>query len=80
MMLFIEIWQRSICVNKLILTADSTFDLTPAMAAALDIEVIASWVRMDSDELPDYPDVTMDDLFAFHDRTGKLPQCSHWGG
>ena len=75
-MLFNEIWQRSICVNKLILTADSTFDLTPAMAAALDIEVIASWVRMDSDELPDYPDVTMDDLFAFHDRTGKLPQTA----
>ncbi len=75
-MFFTELWQRSIRVNKLIITADSTFDLPPVAASALGIEVIPAYVRTDGEDMPDYPGVTMRELFAFHDRTGKLPQTA----
>lgn len=63
-------------MNKIILTADSTFDMTQDMSAKLGIEVIPSYVRLDGDNIFDYPDITMYDLFGFHDRTGKLPQTA----
>lgn len=63
-------------MRNIVITADSTFDMLPQMAAELGIEVIASYVRMEGDNIPDYPDVTMEDLFAYHDRSGKLPQTA----
>ena len=63
-------------MNKIIITADSTFDMTPKMAADLGIEVIASYVSMGGDNIFDYPDVTMYDLFAYHDKSGCLPKTA----
>ena len=63
-------------MSRIIITADSTFDMQPQTAEALDIKVIPSYVRMGEGDLPDYPDVTMFDLFEYHDKSGKLPQTS----
>ncbi len=61
---------------KIVITADSTFDLPPEISARLDIKVIPSYVSMGGDDLPDYPNVTMRDLFAYHDRSGRLPKTA----
>lgn len=63
-------------MEKIILTADSTFDLTPAQAAALSIEVLPSYVRMGGDNLPDYPDIQMQTLFDYYEKSGSLPQTA----
>lgn len=63
-------------MSKIIITADSTFDMTPDMAAGLNIEVIPSYVSMGGDNIADYPDVTMYDLFAYHDKSGRLPKTA----
>lgn len=61
---------------KIVITADSTFDLLPEISVRLDIKIIPSYVSMGGDDLPDYPNVTMYDLFAYHDRSGQLPKTA----
>lgn len=63
-------------MEKIILTADSTFDLSPAQAAALGIEVLPSYVRMGGGDLPDYPDIPMQTLFDYYAKSGSLPQTA----
>lgn len=61
---------------KTIITADSTFDMVPEQVSKLGIEVIASYVRMDGDNVFDYPDVTMEQLFNYYKESGNLPQTA----
>ncbi len=63
-------------MKKIILTADSTFDMPFEKAGALDIKVIPSYVSTDGDNVADYPDITAKELFEYHDRSGKLPRTS----
>ena len=46
-------------MKKIILTADSTFDMPFEKAGALDIKVIPSYVSTDGDNVADYPDITV---------------------
>ena len=63
-------------MKKTVITADSTFDMPPEMIRALDIRVIASYVVLGEKQLPDYPDITQKDLFAFYQQTRTLPKTA----
>ena len=63
-------------MEKIRITADSTFDLTPKMAQELAIIAMPSYVRMDEKDLLDYPDLKQSELFEYFRRTKKLPQTA----
>ena len=62
-------------MKKLVITADSTFDMPVSLANELDIKVVASYVILD-EEIDDYPDVKKERLFDYYNSTGKLPKTA----
>ena len=63
-------------MSDFIITADTTMDLPPELIEKYDIRPIASYVNLGDDNKPDWPDLTQEDLFAYVEKTGKLPQTS----
>ena len=63
-------------MKSIILSADSTMDMSADLIRELDLRVIPSYVTMGDQTLPDWPDVTQEDLLGFVRRTGKLAQTS----
>ena len=61
-------------MDKICISADSTFDMTPEMAEHYEIKVIPSYVRMDETDYFDYPDIEQEALFEYYSQTKKLPQ------
>ena len=56
------------------ITADTTCDLTQALAEQYGIELIPLYVNMDGTYYRDGLDLTVEDIFAYVEKTGKL--CS----
>ncbi|MBR6332357.1 MAG: DegV family protein [Dehalococcoidales bacterium] len=63
-------------VKKIALTADSTCDLPKELQAKYNITLVPLTVTMDSSSYRDGIDLVYTDLFAFFDRTKKLPKTS----
>lgn len=61
---------------KIIISADSTIDMPPEFITSYGIQIIPSYVSLGDQEYDDYPDITMQDLFGYFDKTGKLPQTA----
>ena len=61
-------------MQNTIITADSTFDMPPRMAAEYGIRVIPSYVRMGEKTYADTAVSDVSELFSFYERTGKLAQ------
>ena len=61
-------------MKTIILSADSTLDMPADMIRELDLRIIPSYVTLGDKTLPDWPDVTQEDLLGFVKRTGKLDQ------
>lgn len=63
-------------MERICISADSTFDMTLDMVHEYGIAVVASYVRMDDKDLLDYPDLKQGELFDYFRRTRKLPQTA----
>ena len=63
-------------MERICISADSTFDMTLDMVQEYGIAVVASYVRMDDKDLLDYPDLRQIELFDYFRRTRKLPQTA----
>lgn len=63
-------------MSHFIITADTTFDLPMETIRELDIRPIISYVSMGGDDLPDWPDITAQDLFDYVKRSGQLPKTA----
>lgn len=63
-------------MKSITLSADSTMDMPASMIAEIDLRVIASYVTMGDQTLPDWPDVSQQDLLGYVKRSGKLAKTS----
>ena len=72
----IKISEKDKNMDKICISADSTFDMTPEMAERYEIKVIPSYVRMDETDYFDYPDIKQEALFEYYSQTKKLPQTA----
>lgn len=63
-------------MDKIKVTCDSTCDLTPALYAAYDVDVLPLGITLGDKLYSDGVDVTVPDLYDYADRTGTLPKTS----
>ena len=63
-------------MSNYIITADTTFELTPQQVEQLGIVPIVSYVSLGEEMLNDYPDINASDVFAYVKKSGKLPQTA----
>ncbi|MBQ5952545.1 MAG: DegV family protein [Lachnospiraceae bacterium] len=63
-------------MSNFIVTADTTMDLPLDLIKKYDIHPIASYVSLGGEDMPDWPDVTQQDLFAYVAKSGELPKTS----
>ena len=62
--------------NEIIITSDSTCDLSPALVQENDIRILPLRVILGADSFYDGIDVTPQDIFDYVDRTGELPKTA----
>lgn len=62
--------------KKILISADSTCDLSPDLAERYDVTIMPLHVRLGDEERWDCVDVFPDDLYDYYQRTGKLPATS----
>ena len=58
--------------KKIIISSDSTTDLSPALRERYGIQILPLGVVLGDAVYSDGVDVTPEDIYAYHDRTGKL--------
>ncbi|MBQ7485029.1 MAG: DegV family protein [Oscillospiraceae bacterium] len=63
-------------MEKIKVTCDSTCDLTAALYSAYDITVLPLGITLGDQLYADGVDVTVQDLYAYADKTGTLPKTS----
>jgi DegV family protein with EDD domain len=63
-------------LNKVKLFADSTCDLSPELLKRYDISVIPMYVTLGDESRRDGVEVTLDDVFAYADRTKQTPKTA----
>lgn len=61
---------------KIILTSDSTSDLSKELIEKLDLKIIPLIVNLEGKEYHDGVDISSDDIYASVDRTGNLPKTA----
>lgn len=61
---------------KVKLISDSTCDLSPELIKKYDIEILPLYVTVGDDTLKDGIEVTPDDIYAYVDKSGKLPSTA----
>ncbi len=62
--------------RKVIISTDSTADLTPELIEKYNIQVVPLGIEMDGNLYRDGVDITADDLYAYHEKTGTLAHSS----
>ncbi len=62
--------------ENIIITSDSTSDLGPALLERYGIETLPLGVTLGSECYKDGMDITPDDIYAHHDKTGELPKTT----
>lgn len=63
-------------MDKIKVTCDSTCDLTPALYAAYDVDVLPLGITLGDKLYSDGVDVAVQDLYDYAGRTGTLPKTS----
>ena len=63
-------------MSNFIITADTTFELSPAQLEEFQIVPIVSYVSFDDETLDDFPNINASDVFTFVENSGKLPQTA----
>lgn len=61
---------------KIKITCDSTADLAPDMYDELDIDRVPLYIILDEETYRDSIDIEPDDIFAFVEKTGRLPKTA----
>jgi len=62
--------------NNIIISSDSTCDLSPELKERYNIAIIPLGVTLGDKSYSDGVDITPDDIYAHHDKTGELPKTS----
>lgn len=62
--------------NNIIITSDSTSDLTPALRERYNIKTIPLGVNLGDKTYFDGVDITPDDIYEYHKKTGELPKTT----
>ena len=62
--------------EKIIITSDSTCDLSPELIVANDIRIFPLRVILGSETYRDGIDITPQEIFAYVEKTGVLPKTS----
>ena len=63
-------------MSKIIITCDSTVDLSKELIEKLDVKVIPMTVNMEGKEYKDGVTITPNDIYRSVDRTGELPRTA----
>jgi len=63
-------------MGNVIITSDSTCDLSPALLERYDVKTIPLYVTMDDQSFKDGIELLPDDLYAYVAKTGKLPKTA----
>ena len=58
--------------EKIIITCDSSLDLSPDLIKEYNIKILPVIIKMSGDEYLDIEEASPDDILSFHDRTGEL--------
>ena len=61
---------------KIIISSDSTCDLSPELVEKYNVSVIPLGVTLGDKVYRDGVDITPDDVYAHHDKTGELPKTT----
>jgi len=73
----IVIWRKNLMSKKKIqICSDSSCDLGTALCERYDVILNPFRITLGDESLIDGVEVTPDDLYAFHERTGTLPKTS----
>lgn len=62
--------------NNIIITSDSTSDLSPALRERYNIKTIPLGVNLGDKTYFDGVDITPDDIYEYHKKTGELPKTT----
>ena len=62
--------------SDIVITSDSTTDLSPELKERYGIEICPLGVTLGGKTYIDGVDITPDDIYAHHDKTGELPKTS----
>ncbi len=62
--------------RKVIISTDSTADLTPELVEQYNIKMVPLGLEMDGKLYQDGVDISPDDLYAYHHKTGNLARSS----
>ncbi len=63
-------------MSKVVVTCDSTCDLSPECVKRFDIKVVPLYVRLGEEEHRDGVDINNEQLFAYVEKTGQLPKTA----
>src|SRR5690554_5006838 len=63
-------------MNKVIITSDSTSDLSSPIINELDIRIIPLYVNIGSDSFKDGVDISQEEIFKSYDENGTLAKTS----
>ena len=61
---------------KIIISSDSTCDLSPELVEKYNVSIIPLGVTLGDKVYRDGVDITPDDVYAHHDKTGELPKTT----
>lgn len=62
--------------SDIVITSDSTTDLSPELKERYGIEICPLGITLGGKTYIDGVDITPDDIYAHHDKTGELPKTS----
>ena len=62
--------------EKIIITSDSTCDLSAELKERYGIKIIPLGITLGTEVFRDGVDITPDDIYAHHDKTGELPKTT----
>lgn len=63
-------------INNIVITSDSTTDLSPELRDRYNITILPLGITLGDKLYTDTVDITPDDIYAHHDRTGELPKTN----
>lgn len=63
-------------MNNIVITSDSTCDLSPELRERYNVHILPLGVTLGDKTYFDGVDITPDDIYAHHDKTGELPKTT----
>ena len=63
-------------MSNIVITGDSTCDLSPELRQRYNIDILPLGVTLGGKVYKDGVDITPDDIYAHHDKTGELPKTT----